>query len=100
MAREGVQAMHTQDMAKDQMFKLRLDDKDRARLDAIAAHYEMTAAQTVRTVLKEKAIALGIDPPGLAVVAAARQGDEHAISILARRAKNEKAKAPKKGGAK
>lgn len=96
MAREGVQAMQTQDMAKDQMFKLRLDDKDRARLDAIASHYEMTAAQTVRTILKEKATALGIDPPGLAVVAAARQGSEPAKAILARRAKRESAKKPAK----
>lgn len=88
--------MQTHEMAKDQMFKLRLDDKDRARLDAIASHYEMTAAQTMRTILKEKATVLGIDPPGLGVVAAAHQGDEHAKAILARRAKREKAKKPAK----
>lgn len=79
--------MQTQDMTLDQVFKLRLEEKDRRRLDAIAAHYELTAAQTVRQLLKEKAITLGIDPPGIAVVVAAHQGSKDAKQILARRAK-------------
>ena len=55
--------MHTaQDMPKDLMFKLRLEERDRARLDAVAAHYEMTAAQAVRTLLKERCADLGIEP--------------------------------------
>ena len=63
MARERLRKMHTaQDMPKDLMFKLRLEERDRARLDALAAHYEMTAAQTVRTLLKERCTELGVEP--------------------------------------
>jgi hypothetical protein len=39
---------------KDRMFKLRLDAKDRERLDAVAAHYSASAATVIRILVKEK----------------------------------------------
>lgn len=66
--------MHTvQDMPKDLMFKLRLEEKDRRRLDALSAHYEMTAAQTVRTLLKERCAELGVEPVAVATKPAAKK---------------------------
>lgn len=63
VALERLRPMQTaHNMPKDLMFKLRLEEKDRKRLDAVAAHYEMTAAQTVRTMLKERCAELGIEP--------------------------------------
>lgn len=53
--------MQTQDMAKDQIFKLRLEERDRRRLAALAEHYEMSAAQTLRTLMKEKAREIGVE---------------------------------------
>jgi predicted DNA-binding protein len=41
-------------MTKDLMFKLRLDDLDRKRLDAVAQHYSAPAATVVRMLIKEK----------------------------------------------
>ena len=46
--------MQTQEMPKDQVFKLRLEERDRARLDAIARRREMSAAHAVRVLLKEE----------------------------------------------
>jgi len=41
-------------MAKDQMFKLRLDAEDRARLDRIAEHYATSHAASIRMLLKRE----------------------------------------------
>jgi hypothetical protein len=46
--------MQTHPMAKDLMFKLRLDAEDRKRLDAVAAHYSAPAATAIRMLIKEK----------------------------------------------
>jgi len=46
--------MQTQTMAKDLMFKLRLDAQDRKRLEAVAAHLSAPAATAVRMLIKEK----------------------------------------------
>lgn len=43
----------------DQVFKLRLSARDRRRLAAIAAHYELSAAQAVRQLLRETAESIG-----------------------------------------
>lgn len=54
-------------MTKDQIFKLRLDETDRARLDAVAKHHEMTAAQVVRLLVKweqDRIVSLGEAGPG------------------------------------
>lgn len=36
------------------IYRLRFDKADRKRLDAIAAHYAVTAAAAIRILLKEK----------------------------------------------
>ncbi len=41
-------------VSKDQTFKLRLDEQDRERLDAIAAHLSAPAATAIRMLIKEK----------------------------------------------
>jgi hypothetical protein len=47
--------MHTAlDVAKEKMFKLRIDEADKARLDDLAAHYSAPAATVVRMLIKEK----------------------------------------------
>lgn len=46
-------------MAKDQMFKLRLDAADRARLEAVAEHLSAPAATAIRMLVKREADAIG-----------------------------------------
>ena len=46
--------MQTEAVTKDLMFKLRLDDHDKKRLDALAEHYSAPAATVVRILIKEK----------------------------------------------
>lgn len=41
-------------MSKDLMFKLRLDANDRERLSALAALYDMSAANVVRMLIKSR----------------------------------------------
>jgi hypothetical protein len=41
-------------MTKDQTFKLRLDEEDRARLESVAKHYSARAATAIRWLIKEK----------------------------------------------
>jgi antitoxin component of RelBE/YafQ-DinJ toxin-antitoxin module len=41
-------------MAKGQTFKLRLDKKDRARLEAVADHIGVSIAATIRILVKER----------------------------------------------
>ena len=47
-------------MSKDQVFRFRLDDADRLRLDALAKHYSAPAATVVRILVNEKARELGL----------------------------------------
>lgn len=47
--------MQTALVTKDKTFTLRLDEKDRERLEIIAAHMEVSAATAVRLLIKEKA---------------------------------------------
>lgn len=53
--------MHTAAMPKDLMFKLRLDEQDRDRLDAVAQHLSAPAATAIRMLIKEKYDAIGGD---------------------------------------
>lgn len=46
--------MHTHDVTKDLVFRLRLDEDDRASLDEVAAYYSAPAATVVRILIKEK----------------------------------------------
>jgi hypothetical protein len=47
--------MHSAEtMTKDLMFKLRLDETDRERLEKLAEHYSAPAATVVRMLIKEK----------------------------------------------
>lgn len=48
-------------MAKELMFKLRLDEADRGRLDALAEHYSAPAATVIRMLVKRDADAIGVD---------------------------------------
>src|SRR5688500_5881786 len=41
-------------MAKELVFKMRLDTQDRARLDRISAHYSAPAATVVRMLIKRE----------------------------------------------
>jgi predicted DNA-binding protein len=45
-------------MAKELMFKMRLDEKDRERLNLLAEHYSAPAATVVRILVKERADAI------------------------------------------
>lgn len=47
-------------MSKDQIFKFRLDEVDRIRLDALAKHYSASAGTVVRILVNEKARELGL----------------------------------------
>ncbi len=64
-------------MSKDQIFRFRLDDADRQRLDALAVYYSAPAATVVRILVNEKARALGLElsakasPPDQAAPASA-----------------------------
>ncbi|MBK8212421.1 MAG: hypothetical protein IPK71_01610 [Myxococcales bacterium] len=51
-------------MSKDQVFRFRLDDEDRLRLDALAKHYSAPAATVVRILVNEKVRELGLDVAG------------------------------------
>lgn len=53
-------------MAKDKTFNLRLDEKDRARLDMLAEHYSAPGATVVRMLIKEKADAVEVSKVGYA----------------------------------
>lgn len=47
-------------MAKTLMFKLRLDDADRERLDRVAEQYSAPAATVIRILIKKEFDALGL----------------------------------------
>ncbi len=46
--------MQTQPVTKDLVFRMRLDDQDRERLDLLAKHYSAPAATVLRILVKEK----------------------------------------------
>lgn len=46
--------LRNSNVPKDLMFKLRLDEQDRERLDAVAAHFSAPAATAIRILIKEK----------------------------------------------
>jgi antitoxin component of RelBE/YafQ-DinJ toxin-antitoxin module len=50
-------------MAKEITFKMRLDEKDKARLDALAEHYSVPVASVIRILTKREADALGLPKP-------------------------------------
>jgi hypothetical protein len=50
-------------MAKDHVFHFRLDETDRGRLDALAAHYSAPVATVVRILVAEKFRELGLEVP-------------------------------------
>ena len=52
--------MQADPMPKEQAYKIRLDDADRARLDALAAHYAIPVAAVLRMLVKRDADALGL----------------------------------------
>ncbi len=53
------------EMARDRQFNMRLSEDEMRRLDAIAAHFGINAANVLRMLLKREADALGIaaEPP-------------------------------------
>jgi hypothetical protein len=53
----------TSSMSKDQIFRFRLDEADRQRLDALAKHYSAPAATVVRILIAEKAREIGFVVP-------------------------------------
>jgi hypothetical protein len=55
--------MQTDVMPKDKMFKLRLDDVERERLDAVAAHYALNVAGVIRMLVKREADAIAASAP-------------------------------------
>ena len=55
---------------KTQMFHVRIDDRDRERLDRLAAHHEVNAATILRMLIKQAAEAL---PPAEAPKPAPRR---------------------------
>ena len=52
-------------MAKDHVFHFRLDEVDRGRLDALAAHYSAPVATVVRILVAEKFRELGLEAPAV-----------------------------------
>ena len=46
--------MQTENVAKGLIFKMRIDEADKARLDKLAEHYAAPGATVVRMILKEK----------------------------------------------
>jgi hypothetical protein len=66
-------------MAKTLMFKLRLDESDRQRLDLVAAHYSAPAATVLRILVKKEfealraAGAIALRPPEAPPPAAPRR---------------------------
>lgn len=51
------------DMARDKQFNMRLSADEVHRLDGLAAHYGLNAANLLRMLLKKEADTLGIVPP-------------------------------------
>ena len=45
-------------MAKELSFKMRLDERDRARLETLAEHYSVPAASVIRILVKREADAI------------------------------------------
>ena len=41
------------DLVKDQMLHVRIDERDRERLDALAAHHELTVGAVIRMLVKQ-----------------------------------------------
>lgn len=50
-------------LVKDQMLHIRIDDRDRERLDALAAHFEASAGAVIRMLIKRAADELGVESP-------------------------------------
>jgi len=46
------------DVTKDRMLRVRVDDRDRARLERLADHHEMPEAAVIRLLIKQAADAL------------------------------------------
>jgi len=46
--------MHTDVVARDRLFNMRLSEDESARLDRIAAHYGLNAAGVIRMLLKRE----------------------------------------------
>ncbi len=51
------------DMARDRQFNMRLSADEAHRLDALAGHYGLNAANLLRMLLKKEADAIGIGTP-------------------------------------
>jgi hypothetical protein len=67
-------------MTKTLMFKLRLDDADRERLDRVAEHYSAPAATVIRILIKKE-----FDALGLAAATPARRMPEAPAATTVRR---------------
>jgi hypothetical protein len=52
-SRDSANLRNAPEMAKDQIFKLRLEEEDRKRLDSLAEQWGVTAANAVRQLIKE-----------------------------------------------
>ena len=103
--------MQSVDVTKDRQFNMRFGDEDQARLNLLSAHYEMTAAQVIRMLIKRDVEALQIggaqrdghrwpshaaEPPAdrVPVTAPARPSN----AAKARSAGRRSAKSPRKSG--
>lgn len=76
--------MHTaSDMPKELIFKLRLDEKDNERLDALVAHHEQPKAGVVRKLIKQEYERLQAETP--AVLSETALEKEHEDILLALR---------------
>lgn len=51
-------------MTKDRPITMRMDDTDRARLDAISQHYELSLSAVVRMLAKREVEKLGLKVKG------------------------------------
>ena len=51
-------------MAKDIVITMRIDETDRARLETLAAHYEISASAVVRMLAKREVERLGLKVKG------------------------------------
>lgn len=52
--------MHNADVAREKLFNVRFNADEWARMQALAEHYGIPAANVMRMLMKEKADALGI----------------------------------------
>lgn len=66
--------MQTTDMAKELIFKLRIDAEEKARLDSVAAYHGVSSAALFRLLLKKEERAIAASAPGHMSIADSMHG--------------------------